>query len=146
MERCKRHCTTKQRKSYDCGITCAMNILRYYGKDVSRKDFMDLLNNKIIRRNGASMYDLIEVLKYHNIKARGVMCDLEILVNDKMYPAILKVEMLPRCPHYIVVYDVGNGNITVADPSMWMPRVSKLPLEKFVRRYRWNGEMILLSH
>jgi len=145
MKKYERHYTTKQRRSYDCGITCAINILRYWGHNVSRSDFEEILADKVIKRDGASMYDLIHVLRKYNLPAQGVSCELTMFQDIQYCPAILVVETMPKKFHYIVLHEIKDGMITVADPSIWAARISVLSFQEFAKKYHWYGETILLK-
>ena len=145
MTKYNRYCTTKQRSSFDCGITCVLNILRYHGKAVSRNDFKKLLNNVEIKKGGASMWDLINSINDYGLEAQGVMCDWKTLIQRDTCPAIMVVEVVPGAFHYIIAYEVDETSIVVADPSIWVARVVRMPLHKFTKRYHWRGEAILIS-
>ena len=145
MKNYPRNYTTKQRRSFDCGIACAVNILRYLGKEVSRKDFNDLLKDKKIKKRGASMWDLINRINEFGFNAQGVMCDFDALVHYNSCPAIIAVEVLPEVFHYVIVYEVDETSVVVADPSILAARIAKMPLHKFSKRYHWGGEAIIIS-
>ena len=145
MKKYTRHYTTKQRGSFDCGITCMLNILRYHGKAVSRADFKGLLDDARIGKGGASMWDLIKGINEYGLDAQGVICDLAMLAQESVCPAIMVVEVAPEAFHYIVAMEVREASIVVADPSIWAARVNKMSLHKFAKRYHWRGEAILIS-
>ena len=145
MKKYRRHYTTKQRGSFDCGITCMLNVLRYHGKTVSRADFKRLLGDARIRKGGASMWDLIKSINEHGLEAQGVMCDLAMLAQESVCPAIMVVEVAPKAFHYIVAMEVREASIVVVDPSIWAARVNTMSLRKFAKRYHWHGEAIIIS-
>lgn len=144
MNKYSRYYTTKQRRSYDCGITCVLNILRYYSVRISRTDLHGILSDKTVRKEGASVYDLIQIFKEYGIGAQGIRCDMDYLVEhaQQVFPSILLVEIIPQKFHYVVVYGIDEENIIIADPSMWMPRIRYIPIDKFVKMYGWNGIII----
>ena len=145
MKKYRRYYTTKQRSTFDCGITCMLNVLRYHGKTVSRADFKGLLDDAKIVKGGASMWDLIKGIGEHGLEAQGVVCDLAMLAQENVCPAIMVVEVAPRAFHYIVAMEVCKETIVVVDPSIWAARVNTMPLHKFAKRYHWHGEAILIS-
>lgn len=145
MRRYKQYYTTKQRGSFDCGVTCVLNILRYYGKAVSRSDFKGLLCDMKTERRGASMWELINSINDYGLEAQGVMCDWKALMRENVCPAIMVVEVAQGAFHYIIAYEASETSIVVADPSVWASRVVKMSLHKFAKRYRWGGEAILIS-
>jgi len=144
MNKYSRYYTTKQRRSYDCGITCALNILRYYSVHVSRSDLQDILADKAIRKEGASVFDLVQILEKYGIYAQGIRCDMKYLVKHarREFPTILLVEIVPQKFHYIVVYGIDKGNIIIADPCIWVPRIRRIPIGRFAKMYGWNGIVI----
>lgn len=144
MRKYKWYHTTKQHRSFDCGITCVLNILRYFGKHVSRSDFKALLSDAKVKKDGASMWDLINVITEHGLKAEGAKCDVVTLSGGDYCPVILMVEIVPGNHHYIVVYEISNSEIIIADPLIWKSRVAKISMSQFARRYRWHGETILV--
>lgn len=144
MNKYSRYYTTKQRRSYDCGITCVLNILRYYSIHISRSDLHDILTDKTIRKEGASVFDLVQILEKYGVCAQGIRCNMEYLVNHAQLesPAILLVEIVPRKFHYIVVYGIDKENIIIADPCIWVPRIRRIPINRFTKMYGWNGIVI----
>ena len=145
MKEYRRYCTTKQRRSFDCGITCVLNVLRCHGRVVSRNDFKGLLCDMRIKKDGASMWDLISSINSYGLEARGVVCDAEALMQDGCCPAIMVVEVGVGTFHYIVAHEVSQTSIVVADPNIMAARVVKMPWNKFAKRYHWHGEAILIS-
>ena len=119
--------------------------MRYYGKKVSRKDFESLLKDKKIRKNGASMWDLIGSINEFGMNAQGIMCDLDALAYNNACPAIIAVEVIPGAFHYVVIYEASDSEVVVADPSILATRIARMPLHKFVKRYHWHGEAIIIS-
>lgn len=146
MQKCNRYYTTKQHHNYDCGITCTLNILRCFGKQVSRNDFKYLLHDTKIKKNGASMYDLICAIKKYGLEAEGARCNWKTLSRKGICPAIIVVEISPKNFHYIIVHEVSNTTITIADPSIWTARISRMSLRKFNNRYCWRGEAIIIPN
>ena len=136
---------SKQRRRYDCGITCVLNISRYYGKMVTRADFKDLLKSARVKKNGTSMYDLIKKLAIYGIEAQAIKCNSYSFVGNELCPLILFVETISGNGHYIIVYEVQAGIVTIADPSIWAARISRLSINKFNKRYKWQGEAILIN-
>ena len=143
MKKYKRFMTTKQRRSYDCGITCVLNILRFNGIRVKRSDFRSILKDKDIKRNGASMYDLIKLVEAYGLKAQGVKGDFEGLQKRGTEPAILMVQVRPGRWHCIVVYEINEKMVTIADPCPWVARISHMSKDVFAQKYEWCGEAIL---
>lgn len=144
MKKYKHYYTTKQHGGFDCGITCALNILRYHGKEVSRNDFRKLLSDAQVRKGGVSMWELINSINDYGLEAQGVMCDWKFLTQVNSCPAIMVVEVASGLFHYIIAYEVDSTSIVVADPSIWAARVKKMSFHKFTKRYHWRGEAILI--
>lgn len=141
MKKYSRYYTNKQRRSYDCGITCVLNVLRYYSVGISRDDLHGILSDKTVRKEGASVYDLVQIFKEYGVSAQGIRCDMDYLVQrvQGAFPTILLVEIIPQKFHYIVAYGIENEHIIIADPSIWVPRIRYIPMDKFVKIYGWNG-------
>lgn len=134
----------KQRRSFDCGITCALNVLQHYSFKVSRKDFKQSLKNKEIKKYGASIQDLVEIFEKYDLKAQGILCDKIFLMEHVNFPAILLLELAGK-NHYVIAYQIEDDFIYVADPSILTPRIAKLPIDKFIRIYGWQGILIWIN-
>ena len=95
----------------DCGVSCLMAIIRYYGGYVSREYLRDITNTT---REGTSVYSLVECAKKIGMEARALKGDINKLNN---FPLIAHVLLDEKLGHFVVVVKKNSKYITVMDPN-----------------------------
>jgi ATP-binding cassette, subfamily B, bacterial HlyB/CyaB len=106
----KRYPFFAQQSASDCGAACLVMISRYWGKRFSVNYLRDIAN---VDRNGASLRGLSIAAESLGLTTRPVKASLDQLAKQKL-PAIAHWEG----KHYIVVYQVTDKNVIVADPAI----------------------------
>jgi ATP-binding cassette, subfamily B, bacterial HlyB/CyaB len=99
-----------QQSASDCGAACLVMVSRYWGKRFSVNYLRDIAN---VDRNGASLRGLSIAAESLGFTTRPVKASLDQLAKQKL-PAIIHWEG----KHYIVVYQVTDKNVIVADPAI----------------------------
>jgi ATP-binding cassette subfamily B protein len=99
-----------QKDSKDCGATCLKMICKYYGKDIP---LSYLRKVTYTRRTGATMLGISQGAETIGFRTTGLKLSFEQLISGIVLPCIVHW----RQGHFIVVYEIKKGKITVADPS-----------------------------
>jgi ATP-binding cassette, subfamily B, bacterial HlyB/CyaB len=116
----------------DCGAACLVMISRYWGKNFSVNRIRDIAN---VDRNGASLRGLSTAAESLGFTARPVKASLDQLALQTL-PAIVHWEG----KHYIVVYEITQNKVVVADPAIGQ---RTLTYKAFKRD--WTGYALLLK-
>ncbi|WP_158301701.1 peptidase domain-containing ABC transporter [Paenibacillus mesophilus] len=122
-----------QQNEMDCGPTCLTMIARYYGLNASVNRMRERCN---VGAEGTSMLGLIETLESLGFEAKGL----------KTTPPLLHELPTPFIAHwngnhYIVVYEVGERSLVIADPALGY--IDTIPLDSFGSH--WTGYAIALQ-
>lgn len=119
-----------QQSEMDCGPTCLTMIARYYGLNASVNRMRERCN---VGAEGTSMLGLIETLEAVGFEAKGLQMT-SALLSELPTPFIAHW----NGNHYVVVYEVGEHRIVVADPALGY--VEAVPHETFSAH--WTGYAI----
>lgn len=112
----------RQAYDYSCGSAALTTLLDYYlGRNLEERQVMEGLlrfgeAQKIVERRGFSLLDMkrfVAALGYKSGGFRAAFSDLDALEH----PAIVPIEYA-GFKHFVVVRDVYNDHVFVADPSL----------------------------
>ncbi|MBD2338907.1 peptidase domain-containing ABC transporter [Calothrix sp. FACHB-156] len=121
-----------QQSASDCGAACLVMVSRYWGKRFSVNFVRDIAN---VDRNGASLRGLSIAAESIGFNTRPVKASLDQLAKQKL-PAIAHWEG----KHYIVVYEITNKYVIVADPG-----IGQRTLTHREFKADWTGYALLLQ-
>jgi ATP-binding cassette, subfamily B, bacterial HlyB/CyaB len=116
----------------DCGAACLVMISRYWGKNFSVNRVRDIAN---VDRNGASLRGLSTAAESLGFTTRPVKASLDQLALQTL-PAIAHWEG----KHYIVVYEITQKQVIVADPAIGQRTLSHKAFQR-----DWTGYALLLQ-
>lgn len=97
---------------YDCGISCLITILMYYGIKPSREKIVNSITKK---HGGYTAYDLIKVSKSYGIDAYGIKENIKKVTK---LPAIAHTIKNGNMFHFIVILEKNNNYLKIMDPSL----------------------------
>lgn len=105
----------KQDGYKDCGVSCLLSIIRFYGGDNSLEYLREIT---FTTRKGVSAYNLIEAAKILGFDSYGLEGELDQLTDD-MLPIISHVIINKRYQHFVVIYKIDrkSNKIYIMDPS-----------------------------
>ena len=136
------HCFTarypvvRQCDRVDCGPACLLAVLRFYGGDAGLAPVRSLAGTDA---SGTSLLGLFEAAEALGFDARGATGDYESLRSVTL-PCIAHVVIDDR-PHYVVVYEVREHGLRVADPARGLVRLTRTEFERM-----WvQGAVLLLE-
>jgi ATP-binding cassette, subfamily B, bacterial HlyB/CyaB len=121
-----------QQSASDCGAACLVMVSHYWGKRFSVNRVRDIAN---VDRNGASLRGLSAAAESIGFNTRPVKASLDQLGKQKL-PAIVHWEG----KHYIVVYEITNKHVLVADPA-----IGQRTLTHREFKADWTGYALLLQ-
>jgi ATP-binding cassette subfamily B protein len=108
----------KQYDAMDCGPACLRMIAKYYGKLYS---FQYLRDKSYVSREGASLLGLRDAAESIGLSVKCVLVSLEYLTCDAPLPCIIHWGN----DHFVVVYQIKNDQIYVADPAYGKAKYKK---------------------
>ena len=106
----------------DCGISCLLSIIKYYGGYVSKEYLRELTRTN---KSGVSALYLIRAGKSLGFEAYGIKDKLKN-IKSKDLPIIAHVNIDKKYNHFIVIYkiDVKNMQLLIMDPSKGYVKMS----------------------
>lgn len=128
----QRHPFIEQQSSSDCAVACLAMIARYWGKQFSINTLRNLAG---VGRAGTSLKALGNTAESVGFHAKPVRASLSAL-DDQTNPWIAHWEG----DHFVVVYQVKNNRILIADPAVGRRSLTKQEFEK-----GWSGYALLLE-
>ncbi|HOM03649.1 MAG TPA: peptidase domain-containing ABC transporter [Acetivibrio sp.] len=133
----KKYVCVRQYDLTDCGAACLSSVARYYGLKISLAKIREMTGTDT---HGTNAYGLIHAAKQLGFSAKGFKASKEDLMKDFKLPAIANVILDNRLTHFVVIYSIKNGVITVADPDKG---IVKYAMDDFCSI--WTGGLILLE-
>lgn len=132
-----------QHDERDCGAACLSMISRYYGLKLPIAKFRSLIK---VDNQGANVYGVVMGAKSIGLDAEALEGSLEELgegieSSEIKFPFIARIVNENMFEHFIVVYNIKNGNAIIGDPGK--NRITKMPLEQFFSQ--WQGQIITFS-
>jgi ATP-binding cassette subfamily B protein len=119
----------QQQSAMDCGAACLSTVCRYYGKRVSLNHMRRLAR---VGRSGASMLHLFRAAEELGFEADAFLSTYDQLQERvEAAPAIVNWNGY----HWLVVYEAGADEVTVADPASGLVTKSRDEFEEGWTRY-----------
>lgn len=130
-------CLIKQHDIKDCGAACLSSVGANYGLKLPIAKIRQLCHTDT---RGTNVLGMIQGLNNMGFNAKGVKGGVDAL--DKIpLPAIAHIVVQQQLHHYVVIYKVNKGVVTVMDPAYG--KLVKYTVEEFAKV--WTGVLILLE-
>lgn len=97
----------------DCGISCLLTIIRYYHGDIPKEYLREMTKTT---REGVSAYYLIKTAQELGFSTKALKGDINLLKKDD-FPIIAHTIIQNSYQHFVVVYEVTDKIVVIADPS-----------------------------
>jgi len=99
----------------DCGISCLLSIIRFYGGEVPKEYLRELTHTT---KEGVSLYNLLEGAKKLGFDAVGLTGELED-INVNNLPCIVHFIVNKNYKHFVVLYEINinKQQVTLMDPA-----------------------------
>ena len=106
----------RQSSSGDCGVSCLLMIVRYYGGDIS-KEYLRVLTQT--KKDGCDAYHLLEGARKIGFACSGVHGDVMSLHSND-FPCIAHVKNAKQADHFVVLTKVERNakRIFLLDPDL----------------------------
>lgn len=120
----------------DCGPSCLLSIMKYYGCEASHEEVTFTLKTDI---DGSNAYNIINGSKNYGFDGYGIHYTYEEIINNEIsFPIICHI-IKNNMYHFIVVYKVNKNNLTIMDPST---NITKISFEEFKSMYQ-NTSLVI---
>lgn len=129
----KKYPFVRQNNLKDCAAASVMMIVKYYKGNINMNKLIEMLK---ITRKGTTAYHIVETLKELGFNAYGKK---EQKLDKTKIPFIANVIINNSYKHFVVVYEVQDKYVLLADPS---DRIKKISIEEFKKI--WTGINILM--
>lgn len=98
----------------DCGVSCLLSIIRFYGGEVSKEYLRKITNTN---KDGVSAYNLIEAAKSLGMDSYGAVGEIKNIDKDNL-PCIAHVNINPSYQHFVVIYKIDSKKVLIMDPAI----------------------------
>lgn len=132
----KYHCII-QHDMTDCGAACLATISKQYGLKIPIVKIREVAGTD---KQGTNAYGVIKAAQNLGFNAKGVKGDKEAFYSEFPLPAIAHVVIDGSLLHYVVVHEITEKKIVIADPGKGI--VEYKPEDFF---NVWTGVLILLT-
>jgi ATP-binding cassette, subfamily B, bacterial len=120
----------KQHDAMDCGATCLRMVARHHGRFYSLEHLRELT---FIGKDGVALIDIADAAEKIGMSTLAAKISWERLKEGLPLPMIVHW----RQEHYIVVYEVGNNHVRVADPASGKHKLTK---DEFLNS--WGSDIV----
>lgn len=105
----------KQDGYMDCGVSCLLSIIKYYGGNIPIEYLREKTNTT---KDGVTAYKLVEFAKEIGFESYGLKGTLEDIKEDNL-PIIAHVIINKNLKHFVVIYKKDNTlkKILIMDPD-----------------------------
>ena len=100
----------KQPDEMACGVTCIRMLAKYYGKNYSVKELLQVSGTT---REGSNLQGLSEAAEKIGFRTLGVKVPFNKLLEDAPLPCIAHWNQ----NHFVVIYKIKKDKIYIADPA-----------------------------
>lgn len=120
----------------ECGATCLLSIIKYYGGNVSLERLLELTKTT---KEGTNFYNLGEAAKEIGLVSKGYKIDDIDKLTEIEKPFISQI-VINNYKHFVVVYKIKNEKITIMDPAKG---ITKIKVSEF--NNLWTGYILILE-
>jgi ATP-binding cassette subfamily B protein len=108
----------KQHDAMDCGATCLRMVARYHGRYYSLEYLREMT---YIAKDGVALADIADAAEKIGMNTLAAKIGWDRLAEGLPLPLIAHW----RQKHFVVVYEVGNNYVRVADPAAGKVKLTK---------------------
>jgi len=133
----------RQAYDYSCGAAALTTVLRFYlGRDLNERQVMEGLlqygqTERIIERRAFSMLDMKRLVTALGYPSGGFRAEMKDLV-ELDHPAIVPINHA-GFEHFVVVRDVREGRVFIADPAVGNISFTLYEFEK-----KWTDNVLFI--
>lgn len=120
----------------DCGPSCLLSIMKYYGCEASHEEVTFTLKTN---QDGTNAYNIINGSRLYGFDGYGVHYTYEEIISSEVsFPIICHV-IKNNMYHFIVVYKINKNSITIMDPGS---NITKISFDEFKKIYQETSLVI----
>lgn len=108
-----------QEEKSDCGVSCLLSIIKYYGGDESLEN---LRISSLTTDEGVSAYNLIECAKQYGFDCIGIK---EKNIYKLNLPCIAHLKINNTLSHFVVIYERSASSVIIMDPAVGLIKEGK---------------------
>ena len=127
----------KQHDIKDCGAACLASVGAHYGNKMPIAKIRQICHTDT---RGTNILGMIQGLEAMGFNAKGVKGDIEALSNIPL-PAIAHIIVNGQLHHFVVIYKLSKGKVTVMDPAYG--KLEEYSEEDFTKI--WTGVLVILE-
>lgn len=126
----------KQNGFKDCGPSCLLSIMKYYGCEASHEEVTFTLKTEV---DGTNAYNIINGSRLYGFDGYGIHYTYEEIINSEVsFPIICHV-IKNNMYHFIVVYKKNKNSLTIMDPGS---NITKITFDEFKNIYQETSLVI----
>lgn len=126
----------KQNGFKDCGASCLLSIMKYYGCEASHEEVTFTLKTTV---DGTNAYNIINGSRLYGFDGYGIHYTYEEIINSEVsFPIICHV-IKNNMYHFIVVYKINKNSLTIMDPGS---NITKMTFDEFKKIYQETSLVI----
>ena len=120
----------------DCGASCLLSIIRYYGGNISKEKLIDMTKTT---KDGTTFFGISSAAESLGLTTKSYKID-EIDKIKKIIPPILCQINNNGYNHFIIIYKIYNNHLLIMDPSK-----GKEVIDLFDFNNIWTGYIMLFE-
>ena len=125
-----------QEGNKDCGASCLLSVVRYYGGNISKEKIIDMTKTT---KEGTTFYNIKEASNQIGLMAKSYKIEEIEKIKEITSPFICQVSKNSSM-HFIVVYKVNNNKLLIMDPA-----IGKVIMDIFDFNNIWTGYIMILE-
>ena len=120
----------------DCGASCLLSIIRYYGGNISKEKLIDMTKTT---KDGTTFFGISSAAESLGLTTKSYKVD-DIDKIKKIIPPILCQINNNGYNHFIIIYKIYNNRLLIMDPSK-----GKEVIDLFDFNNIWTGYIMLFE-
>ena len=120
----------------DCGASCLLSIIRYYGGNISKEKLIDMTKTT---KDGTTFFGISSAAESLGLTTKSYKVD-DIDKIKKIIPPILCQINNNGYNHFIIIYKIYNNHLLIMDPSK-----GKEVIDIFDFNNIWTGYIMLFE-
>ena len=125
-----------QEGNKDCGASCLLSVVHYYGGNISKEKIIDMTKTT---KEGTTFYNIKEASNQIGLIAKSYKVEEIEKIKEITSPFICQVSKNSSM-HFIVVYKVNNNKLLIMDPA-----IGKVIMDIFDFNNIWTGYIMILE-
>ena len=125
-----------QEGNKDCGASCLLSVVRYYGGNISKEKIIDMTKTT---KEGTTFYNIKEASNQIGLIAKSYKVEEIEKIKEITSPFICQVSKNSSM-HFILVYKVNNNKLLIMDPA-----IGKVIMDIFDFNNIWTGYIMILE-